>query len=412
MSLDLLIVGSGLAGLFAANLAVDKGLTVHIVSRGQGSLSLAHGCIDIFNSANPARSIRKLPDTHPFKTTSIASLKAAIKEFRAIASGVGIEYTGGYSSSIPLLSSAGSPFRTTLVPDTMIKGRLDDTSPITIAGLENYRDFWAEKITSQAKRHGIKIRSTLVLPMLHSDIQRDLYATDIAKLLESDSFREESWRAWKPKLTGQKRVGIPAIMGIHNAVDLLREAEEYFGIELFEIPTLPPSLPGIRLEGALKERILRKGGSYTEGPDARGRIDGRSKGKLAAGVQLSSAGGLRSLNARAVLLASGGFLHGGLQAYHNGSVVESVFGAPVNNVIPRTQWTSTHFWDTQQYAYMGLETDGLMRPLDYRGKPLLENLFAVGGLLSGADRTHEGSRQGIDLATAHQAIESIVSFLN
>jgi glycerol-3-phosphate dehydrogenase subunit B len=411
MSLDLLIVGSGLTGLFAANLAVNQGLTVHNVSRGQGGLSLAHGCIDIFNSSNPARSIKKLPGTHPLKTVSTASIKAAIKEFKSIVSEVGIDYAGGYSSSIPLLSSAGSPFRTTLVPDTMIKGRLDDISPITIAGLENYRDFWAEKCTSQAKRHGIKIRSTLLLPMLHRDIERDLYATDIAKLLLSDSFREELWRAWKPKLTGQKRVGIPAIMGFHNAVDLIREAEEYFGIELFEIPTLPPSLPGLRLEVALKERILRKGGKFTEGPDARGRIDGRSKGKLAAGLQLSSSGGLHSLNARAVLLATGGFLHGGLKAFHNGSVVESVFGAPVNIVSPRSQWTATHFWDTQQYAYMGLETDGLMRPLDYRNKPFLENLFAAGGLLSGADRTHEGSRQGIDLATAHQAIESIVSFL-
>jgi glycerol-3-phosphate dehydrogenase subunit B len=411
MSLDLLIVGSGLTGLFAANLAVDQGLTVHNVSRGRGGLSLSHGCIDIYNSTNPSRSIKNLSENHPYQIISSSSIKAAIKEFKSIASEAGIEYTGGYSSSIQLLSSTGSPYLTTLVPETMIRGRLDDNTPITIAGLENYRDFWAERFSLKAKRHGIKIRSTLVLPMLHEEINRDLYPTDIAKLLHHDSYREELWRAWKPRLTNQKRVGIPAIMGIHNGVDLLGEAEEYFGIELFEIPTLPPSLPGIRLEEALKERIVRKGGNFTEGPDARGRIDGRSKGKLAAGVQLNSAGGLRSLNARAVLIASGGFLHGGLQAYHNGNVVESVFGVPVINVSPRPQWTAPHFWDSQQYAYMGLGTDRQMRPLDHKGKPFLNNLFAAGGLLGGADRTQEGSRQGIDLATAYQAIQSIVTFL-
>jgi glycerol-3-phosphate dehydrogenase subunit B len=411
MSLDLLIVGSGLAGMYAANLAVDHGLTVHNICRGRGGLSLSHGCIDIYNSAYPARAIRKLPDTHPYKIISPHSIKTAIKVFKSISSEAGIEYSGGFSSSIKLLSSAGSPYLTTLVPETMIKGRLDDKAPMTIAGLENYRDFWAEGFALQAKRHGIKIRSVLVLPMLHEEIDRDLYSTDIAKLLCNESYREELWRAWKPRLTNQKRVGMPAIMGIHNGVDLINEAEEFFGIDIFEIPTLPPSLPGLRLENALRERMLRKGGLFTEGPEVRGRIDGRSKGKLAAGVQLNSAGGLRSLNARAVLLATGGFLHGGLQAYPSGNVVESVFGVQVNNISPRPQRTSPHFWDFQQYAYMGLNTDRHMRPLDHRGKPFLDNLFAAGGILSGADRTHEGSRQGIDLATAYQAIQEIVTFL-
>jgi glycerol-3-phosphate dehydrogenase subunit B len=409
MSLDLIIIGSGLTGLFAANLAVDQGLTVQVISSGRGGLSLSHGCIDIYNSSNPSRSIKSLSENHPYKIVSSGSIKASVNAFKSMASESGIDYHGGMSSSFRLLSVVGSPYRTSLVPVTLIKGRLDDPSPITIAGLENYRDFWSTRLSINAKRHGIKIRSTIDLPMLPLGNRRDLYSIDIAKLMLDDVFREELWRAWKPKLTGKKRVGIPAILGTHAATDLMMEAEEYFGVEIFEIPTLPPSLPGLRLETALKQRCSRLGAQLTEGPSALGRIDGRSKGRLTAGVQIRTAGGIKLLNAKAVLLATGGFLHGGLQAQHDGKIIESVYGIPIQTFSPRAQWTSSNLWETQNYSYHGLTTDKLMRPLDHKRKPFLENLFAAGGILHGADRTQENSRQGIGLATAYQAIQSIVA---
>jgi anaerobic glycerol-3-phosphate dehydrogenase len=39
---------------------------------------------------------------------------------------------------------------------------------------------------------------------------------------------------------------------------------------------------------------------------------------------------------------------------------------------------------------------------------MFENLLAIGGVLAGADRAHEGSRQGIDIATAYRAIEVLL----
>jgi anaerobic glycerol-3-phosphate dehydrogenase len=45
-----------------------------------------------------------------------------------------------------------------------------------------------------------------------------------------------------------------------------------------------------------------------------------------------------------------------------------------------------------------------MQPLGLDEKPMFKNLFAAGGLLTGSDRSIEGSRQGIDLATAYCAV--------
>jgi glycerol-3-phosphate dehydrogenase subunit B len=407
MKHDLIIVGAGLAGLFAANLAADQGLNVHVISKGRGGLSLSHGCIDLYRTSNPSRSIKSLPHQHPYKIIPRKSIQASISIFRTMVRDVGLEYQGGISSSIPLLSALGTPFRTSLVPRSMFKGRLDDSRPLSVAGFSTYRDFWATHIGINARRNGVHIKSILNLPLLPSDHHRDLYATDIALLLQDQVYREELWRTWKPKLTGIKRIGVPAVLGFDLVTEILAEAEEYLGIDLFEIATLPPSLPGLRLENALRRKCHDLGVQFTEGPQAIGRIDGRSKGKRAAGIQLETVGHLRSLEAKNILLATGGFLHGGLQSIQEGHVIESVFGIPIDPAVPREEWTSKDPLKSQGYSYVGLATDKFLRPLDRKGKPFLENVFAVGGLLAGADRTYEGSRQGIDLASSYHAIQSI-----
>jgi anaerobic glycerol-3-phosphate dehydrogenase len=50
-----------------------------------------------------------------------------------------------------------------------------------------------------------------------------------------------------------------------------------------------------------------------------------------------------------------------------------------------------------------------MQPCDSDGRPFFANVFACGGLLGGADRRTEGSREGIDLVTAYAAVEAALS---
>ncbi len=409
MNEELIIVGAGLAGLFAANLALDEGLSVRVVARGRGGLALSHGCIDIYNGSSPSRAIRKLEGSHPYRLVPNRNFKSSMRAFKDILHQCGITYLGGISTSIPLLSPSGTPFRTSFVPKSMFKGRLDDPRPITIVGIECFRDFQVTSLAANAKRHGVPIHAVIKLPMLEVVDHRDLYATDFADLLSDQSTREEIWRAWKPKLSGQSRVGFPAVFGKASAETLIEEAEDFLGLEIFEIPTLPPSLPGVRLESALRMRLIKKGGFLIEGSSVKGRVDGRSKGRLSAGVQLETAGGMRTLDSAYVLLASGGFLNGGLETTYDGRVYEGVYGIPISTNVSQSSWTSTDFWKPQPYSLMGVSTDKLLRPLDQRNKPFLENLFAAGGILSGADRTFEGSRQGIDLSTAYHAVRSILS---
>lgn len=56
----------------------------------------------------------------------------------------------------------------------------------------------------------------------------------------------------KPKLDGVAMVGFPAILGF--LPETRAKLADMLGVPLFEIPTLPPSVPGTRLFRALKRR--------------------------------------------------------------------------------------------------------------------------------------------------------------
>ena len=85
MSKKLAVVGEGLTGLFAANLAVDAGLETSLVARGRGSLSLSHGCIGILDRSNPSRSKLTLPPEHPYHKVEPQAFKQAFIQFQALA---------------------------------------------------------------------------------------------------------------------------------------------------------------------------------------------------------------------------------------------------------------------------------------------------------------------------------------
>jgi glycerol-3-phosphate dehydrogenase subunit B len=89
----------------------------------------------------------------------------------------------------------------------------------------------------------------------------------------------------------------------------------------------------------------------------------------------------------------------------DGRVQESVFDLPVVADLDRTRWTAASPFEEQPYARFGVAVGDDLKPVGPDGAPIFENLFAAGGILAGCDRANEGSRQGIDLATAYRAVE-------
>ncbi len=396
----IIIVGAGLAGLFTALLASGSGRRVLVIAEGRGSLSLSHGCIDIFGNGSLTEALAAADDGHPLRQVGLAAIQEALTLFLAATQQAGLPYASHFSRPLRLPTATGSIHATTAAPFSLANGSLDDPAPIHAARLAQVRDFSAGLMTAGLRARGLIQVGVVDLNLPGDPPARDLYAHDLAVRFDDPDYRQQVARAWAPRLRGVSRLGVPAFLGLQRPVEAVADLESRLGISLFEVPTLPPSVPGLRLERALRTTLQRRGVEIIEGPAVRGEVDARSEGRRASGVVATTAGGPRRFRSDAVVLATGGALHGGWLGYASGEVQDSVFGLPLAAPDRRERWAEPDPFHQQNYSRIGLRTDVRQRPVDARGRPYFENVFAVGGILAGADRTYEGSRQGIDLASA------------
>jgi glycerol-3-phosphate dehydrogenase subunit B len=169
-----------------------------------------------------------------------------------------------------------------------------------------------------------------------------------------------------------------------------------------ELPTLPPSVPGLRLELALTRTLRRAGVQIQVGNFVRALPEGR---RIAA-LEIESPGHPHRVPLDRLVLASGGLASGGLEVRLDGSLRETVADLPVwlpDPAVGRIVGKSFMEPGGQPVSEAGIQVDTAMRPLGLDGAPLYENLFAAGGLLAGADRAVEKSADGICCATAWRA---------
>ncbi len=403
---DVLVIGAGLSGLFASYLAARRGASVTNLAHGRGGLELSHGCIDISIRTPPLSAVERAPTGHPYSLVGPEGLRRALEKLNELLADQSLPYHGELACNLILPTAGGALHSTALAPASLAAGDLSDTTPYTLGGLVGFRDFYPSLASRALRRPSQPEVSVVNLPLVDLPLARDMYATDLGRLFDRPAWREAISRAWKPRLSGVKRLGLPAVLGIHHHVEVMDELQDRLGLELFEIPTLPPSLPGLRLEFALRRACQAVGVAFIDGTPAIGRVDGRTGGRRVSGAVAMTAGGPRAYSSDIVILATGGILHGGLVAQPTGRLQESVFDLPVRHISGRDTWTAASPFAPQPYEAFGLRVDDRFRPVGADGRPLFENLYAIGGILAGAHPTLEGSRQGIDIGTAWSALEA------
>lgn len=400
---EVLIIGGGMAGLFSACLTTNLGLSTTVVMRGRGGLSLSHGAIELIARASPSRSISRLAPPHPYALAGKRQLIEGLKEFSEITAGCGLSFSGGRSSNFRLLMPSGNTRFAAFVPPGFID---TDQTRVSLGSFTVIRDFWPD-LAYACQGQGGPIKSVVELPLLPPLTSQTVYPHELARAFDDFDWAAENVRAWKPHLIGVKRLGLPAVLGLSNHTELLEVLQELLSIPVFEIPTLPPSVPGLRLEHALRTHALDRGAVFIEGPKALGRVQHKNGSVRAAGAVLESAGKPRALDARFTILATGSILHGGIVTKQNGMVTEQVFNLPVKHSNDRTEWINQSALHSQAYSQYGISVNDRMQPLDIHSEPMMANLYAAGGIIGGSDRTLEGSRQGIDIATAYCAVDQI-----
>lgn len=417
MTYDSIVMGAGYAGLMAAYNLMKADQKVLLLAKGYGRTHLATGMVDVLGYADGERvthpleavaRLRQAKPSHPYARLASDSVRVGVEVFLSAMAEAGYPFAGSFEEQMLLPTAVGAMRPVAFVPQTMLAGDLREKAPLVIVGFNNFKDFYPELIAANLQSSNSPILQaraiTLTTPTLENDA--DLAPMILARAFERSDFRRRLATQIKAQLKAGERVGFPAVLGVDKALEVLSDLQTQLGARVFEIPSLPPSIPGIRVAHAL-EKLLRQGGARVQ--IGHPIVEVRVSGKKVEAVAVKSAARLKWYTARQFVLATGGIAAHGIEVDSTGAPRETLFNLPLANVpAPGQPRFNPAYFAEHPFSEIGIHTNNAMRPLDVSGQPALENLRVCGALLAGAEPWKEKSGEGISLASAYQAALSIV----
>ncbi len=458
--LDLLVIGAGLTGLFAAYTAARAGLHVRVIAHGAGATHWHAGTIDLLgyvqNSqeavADWTQALPELPPAHPYCLLGVDTIATALDAFQQFTVAAGLPYVRpGTIMSLPapsaseeetsqtrgpveqidndnlgrncqLISPVGAPRPVYLAPAAQQAANLEDDRPLVIVGLEGMPDFYPALSAENLQRQGFYAR-TATLNLSPLSRRRDISPLQMARTLDKLDAQAQFTEMVADLAAPGERVGLPALLGmdahtrlltqLHEAVvDRGRDSSQHSDrrgtvLSVFEIPTLPPSVPGLRLDAALRTQLAGLGVRVEIGMEVCGF---HATGRRIQWIETETGSRPLRHTARNYLLATGGILGGGIYADRCGRVKETVFDLPLTAPQARSHWLRPLFLDKRGHPIFqaGVSVNHHFRPLDQSDAPVYDNLWAAGSILAHTDPVRERSREGIAIATGYAAANGVI----
>ncbi len=415
---DLAIIGSGIAGFAASIFALNKNIATAQVGN-TGAIAYTTGYLDLLGKmegektpvTDPWQELEKLqqycPD-HPLSRVSPADIREGFNQFTSFLNDCGISYNQPSDHNLTALTPAGTVKQTLCVPRTMLPGceALSQNEPCVVVDFKGLKGFSARQIAVNLKEHWSNISSAQgTFPgMEHGE----LYPEVMARSLEVAANREKLATSLLDIAGDAKIIGLPAILGMHNPDHVKAELERLTGLQLFEIPTMPPSVPGIRLRELFEQVFPQKGISLIPQQKV-ARFNFNQEQVI---LNLSDNYGPIEIKAKAAILATGRFLSGGLDARIEG-IKETLLDLPVSQPENRSQWYHKNYTDPKGHPInkAGIRVNAQFRPLGENGMPYHPGLFAAGAILANQDWIRSRSGAGIAIASAFKAAQSVQQYL-
>lgn len=418
-SCDVVVVGAGLAGLTAAISVADSGATVEVIARGHAATHWTAGGLDVaapMRSVTAADGLKRLSARrgHPYELLG-TDVRPSIEWLRGVLAAEGLTYAGDLDGPLRTVPTAiGATRRVSLVP-TGQGAALDPWSPderLVVCGPMGFKDFWPATIAKSLARPAVwgagsapgRVEGVGVdLPGLAG--RRNLNALHLARMFDDPAWREEAFtliaRALQASGTGPGRIALPAVLGLTDHAGALDDAIRLLPLTPFEVPLVPPSIPGLRLFQALRYALRRRGGRISVGEEVL-RID--REGRRVTAVAVASAARERLYRTGGLVLATGGIAGGGLIGTADGTLVEPLLGLPV--AAPAMgEWLAADPFDPAGHPLeaAGIRTDDRLRPVDARGTVAFDNVAVVGSMLAGQRYLTERCGDGVAVASGRRA---------
>jgi glycerol-3-phosphate dehydrogenase subunit B len=426
---DVVVVGAGLAGMTAAIALADAGARVEVVARGHAATHWTAGGIDIAapaGSETSAKGVKRLArqDTHPYAILG-EGLSAALTALRSVLTTEGLGYQGELADPLRAIPTAiGGTRRAAILPTAQANALVpwQAGERLVVCGPAGFKDFWPDAIAASLRRPAVwgpeadpddrpsRIDGLVVeLPGLAG--RHNLSGLDLARFFDDPRWRADALEVIARAIDrsggarGGGRIALPAVLGLADHTAAFDDVSRILPLAPFEMPLVSPSLPGLRLYAALRAALRRRGGRLVIGEPVAGIAV--EKGRVTS-VAMTAAVRDRVIRTEGVVLATGGIAGGGLLGRSDGRLVEPLLDLPVE-APPADKWLAADPFDPSGHPLeaAGIRTDSDLRPVDARGKVVLENVAVVGSLLAGQHYLVERCGDGVAIASGHLAAATL-----
>ena len=319
MKFDTIIIGGGLSGLTAGIALAEAGKDVAVVSNGQSTLHFNGGTMDLLGCnedgnavRNPLEAIDALNNSHPYK--KVGDVKALAEKAQQLLAGAGIATEGNAEKNHWRITPIGGmkPAWLSLKGMAMI----DDPDhmswkSVAVVNIVNYLDFLSPFVAEALRVRGAEVDvREFTTPELDEARKSpsEMRATNIAKVVERQDLTQTVADAINCCLDKDyDMVLLPAVLGISSGErgdQLLRLIDNPAAF----VATLPPSVPGVRMQTMLRKRFQQLGGTFIVGDQVTG---GHFEGNLLKSVTTAKLDG-SVLEAENFVLATGSLMSRGL----------------------------------------------------------------------------------------------------
>lgn len=326
---DLIVAGAGISGITSAAAAASRGLQVALVSSGPGSFVFGAGCVEVQNMD------RDTP-----------SLGEALDFFCNLTELAGCGFRGGIEEKRYLPTILGCFQRVSLAPFYMWNGDPSAASQVAVVGIRGLSSFDCNFVAERLAFHATQLGQNTTYTA--HEIKLSTAADTVPGTLQFGNrydrdprFREELRNALLPIAAKADLIILPGILGLKSGRNEIEGLEKQLGCMICELPTLPPSIPGIRLFNRLEAHLRRAGVEFFTGfPIQQLQIEnGHCKGVL-----LDTPARPLKLSSETLILATGPF---------SGKLLGTSFA--------------------------GVNHD--LHPVDANGAVIADNVFTVGAML-------------------------------
>ena len=400
---DVAVIGGGLAGLSCGVALAERGASVFVAAKGMAATHWTHGGLDLAapsGTRNAREGMARLARDRSHPLARLApTLPTALEQQLARLAAAGLPYAGGLDTPfIHVPTAIGTLRPASLLPEAQASlGEPWRGVGLLLVGFERYRDAWPGLATDNLRGRpwpgGPKRIEACDVELPGVADLHNLNALTLARRFDDPAWRHAALRAIAGAIpAGRWRVGLPAVLGLVDHRAAFAEATVALGAPPFEIVSVPPSVPGLRLYEALRRRLLAAGGRLQWGFPV---VDVERDRDRVVAIHTEGASRTLRIAADAFVLASGGIAGGGIRAAPDGTLAERVFGLPVS-APPRDAWFGDDPLAGAPIDGAGIEVDDDLRPVDGP-----RNVRVIGSTLAGMHYLEQRCGDGVAIASAH-----------